>query len=102
MTRRQEVGSPWNGCSWGHPGHSFWLHLGAPAYAQTREGYGWGHVTAASAPNISPRPELATPCSRDLAGGGLTRWSCISKGEGSNGFEQTAGSIRLLPYQLEL
>lgn len=74
------------------------------AFAQRREGLGWGHITGASAPNLSPSlgksGESATSCSRDLAEGGLTHWDCISKGEGANGFEQRAGTMPLLPSQL--
>lgn len=58
-------------------------------------------MTGVSTPNLSSSLESVTSCSRDLVEGGLTHWDCVSKGEGANDFEWTAGAIPLLPSQLE-
>lgn len=59
--------------------------LRRPACAQSRAG--WEHMTAASAPILSPPLGWSAPCSRDLTDGGIAQQTSVSKGEGANGLE---------------
>lgn len=44
-----------------------------PARAQSRKRGGWEHMTAASAPILSPSLGWSAPCSRDPTDGGITQ-----------------------------